>query len=663
MKRNLAAAFLFLCGSSYAADLSLEAVGPAGNAVPITFGMVFAPGEIKGALTARDKNGAVLPLQVDAKARNKDGSLRHAIITTTVARARDGQAINFILAPGAVPQGAPVTRAALPGNFDAVVNLDLGTTRLSASARALLAQTKAETWLEGPLVSEWWVSGPLRDASGRADVHLTARFGLRSYGPGKPLRVEVVVENGWTYVPAPRSVAYAAAIMLGGKQVFSQERIVQQSHTRWRQVFWWDESAESYIRPPLEQLKRARAIPNYAAGIDAPADAMMRFYRAANRGPMGTGVIYPAMPVTGQRQDIGPLPGWTVSYLVGGSAAARELTLSAGDLSGSFPSHYRNEKTGRPTTSEDYPKISTHYNFVGRGPTNLPLPDLAGLAKPYTAEPAHEPSLAFVPYLLTGERYYLEELQFWSQWNSWGTAPEYHGFEKGLIGWDQIRGQGWSLRTMAQAAYITPDGDPIKPVLLRQMKANAAFYDNAYSNNRAANIFHTALRDSDTADSVAPWMDDYLSWAASYAVQLGFDEFTPFARWKAVFPVQRMINSDYCAVMATKYYMLVKDSPRHFIDSWAKLYVANLPKEYRSGPPIACGSPDMTKAFKLNRDGEMMGDSSSPNGYPAQLQPALAAAVDLNAPGAREAWAKFQARPVQPRGGVDPKWNILPWSP
>jgi hypothetical protein len=122
-----------------------------------------------------------------------------------------------------------------------------------------------------------------------------------------------------------------------------------------------------------------------------------------------------------------------------------------------------------------------------------------------------------------------------------------------------------------------------------------------------------------------------------------------------------MLNPDYCYVMATKYYMKVKDSPHHFIANWSDAYFANLPQSVRQGPRIPCGSDEMARAFKL-RPREMMGDASTPEGYPSQLQPALAAAVDAGVPGAGEAWAKFQSRTAQPRGGVDPKWDILPWS-
>ena len=643
-----------------AAALPRVTISGNGRDVPVTFAMVFAPGAVPSGTTlaATDKAGHPLALQVDAKAKNRDGSMRHAVLTVTVPSLDHDATVQLVA--GSTVSGAPVAIGALPPDFDAIITIDLGDTRLTASAREMLARGKPEPWLSGPQVSEWWVAGPFRDAAGKPHPHLSARFGIRSYGPGRPLRIEADIENDWAWAPGPRSYQYAADIRSHGKTVFSASKLVQPAHTRWRQVFWWDDPVAATVRFDIADLKAARAIPNYNSSRDSGLGGLARNFSSKNRGPMGTGIIYPAMPVTGQRPDIGPLPGWSVAWLLSMDDSAAAMMSNAGDLGGSFPAHYRNEKTGRPATTEEFPKISTHYNFVGHGNGNLPLADLAGLPKPYTAEAAHEPSLAFLPYLVTGERYYLEELQFWSQWNAWGTAPEYHGYAKGLIGWDQIRGQGWSLRTLAQAAYITPDADPLKPTLLREMKANADWYDATYTNNPGANIFHTALRASDNADSVAPWMDDYLTWAAGYAVQLGFDEFKPFVRWKGVFAVQRMTNPDYCWVMATKYYMKVMDAPHRFIDSWAKAFTANLPKDIRdSGKQIACGSDEMARAFKI-RAGEMMGDSNSPDGYPAQMQPALAAAVDAGVPGATEAWSRYKSRPVQPRGGIDPKWDILP---
>ena len=37
---------------------------------------------------------------------------------------------------------------------------------------------------------------------------------------------------------------------------------------------------------------------------------------------------------------------------------------------------------------------------------------------------AHQPSIAYVPYLLTGDRYYAEEMAFWANYAMMKTSPE-----------------------------------------------------------------------------------------------------------------------------------------------------------------------------------------------------------------------------------------------
>src|SRR5690348_8816525 len=50
--------------------------------VPATFGQVFKDGDVpKGATLTAALNGKPVILQVDAKATNPDGSLRHAVLT------------------------------------------------------------------------------------------------------------------------------------------------------------------------------------------------------------------------------------------------------------------------------------------------------------------------------------------------------------------------------------------------------------------------------------------------------------------------------------------------------------------------------------------------------------------------------------------------------
>ncbi len=235
--------------------------------VTLTFGAIFARGDLPdgASLEALDRDGRIIALQLDRKATHADRSLRHAVITLALAHLPEGGTVPVTLRRTSVAErsASSITPADLPQNFDVVVELASSGRKLTASARTLLARGKPETWLRGPLVSEWWVAGPFTDAHGVADPHLHVRFGIRCYGTSQPLRIDVIVENTWTYVPHPRTELYDAQISLGGKSVFKKSNIVQPAHTRWRKGFWWGEPVAAYVKQNLAYLKKARAVPNY----------------------------------------------------------------------------------------------------------------------------------------------------------------------------------------------------------------------------------------------------------------------------------------------------------------------------------------------------------------------------------------------------------------
>ncbi|HWH57387.1 MAG TPA: hypothetical protein VN682_07135 [Terriglobales bacterium] len=638
--------------------------------VPVTFGSVFAKGDVPAgsSVVATDDSGNPLTLQVDVKAKHPDGSLRHAVLTVVAPHLGANDNLVVALSRGRNSETSPLGLSALPRNFDASLILKMKDGRtLRASARALLDKGKIERWLSGSQATEWWVSGPLRDASGKADPYLSARFGIRSYGAGRPVRVEVDVENTWTWVPGPRTEFYDAQIIANSKTVFTQAGMAQPSYTRWRKVFWWDQPATVYVEQNLEYLKKARVVPNYAEDVATARDDLERSYQRFEKeehGPLQSGIITGYMPMTGGRGDIAILPAWTVEYLMTMDKRGYEMTVVSGELSGGFHSHYRNTKTDRPVTAEEYPNLSTHSNYVGK-PGNLELPKTDGYKTDLTPQRAHEPSLAFIPYLITGDRYFLEELEFWAQWNTWGTAPEHRGFKLGLVNWDEVRGQAWSMRTLAQAAYIAPDADPQKEVLLRELKNNIDYYDKEYVNNPNANVLHGDFMASKADINFSPWMDDYLTGVMGYIVDLGFESARPFATWKAGFPIQRMINKDYCWVLATTYRIVVQYPDRSLVRNWKDAYRFTFERfaNHKVDPAsVECNSQEMVNLFKLQQVGVMAGGGLTRGGYPSNLQPALAAAVDLNAPGATEAWNKFQAR-TKSKEAMYPNWNILPWPP
>src|SRR5262249_41301455 len=91
----------------------------------------------------------------------------------------------------------------------------------------------------------------------------------------------------------------------------------------------------------------------------------------------------------------------------------------------------------------------------------------------------HIPDVAYVPYLVTGQYYYLEELQFEAAYilgykqGCYGESWERHG-EDGYFNDSESRGNAWSYRTTAYAAFISPDGSAEKTYFEDKLLNNIA---------------------------------------------------------------------------------------------------------------------------------------------------------------------------------------------
>ena len=683
--------------------------------VPLSFGQVFAKGELRPEQRLFAQLGTDrLPLQLDIKARHADGSVRHAVVSTMLRQLDAGASASIALAKdpagGAFQGQGPSPRQLLAQGFDPVLTINLGGRSYTASPAAALLD-RATTWLSGPLVQEWLVSVPLVDSAGAAHPHLAARFAVRWYAELRRARVDVIVENNWAYEPAPQNFLYDVSVTLGGQPVYAKQALQHFVRARWRKSFWWGEEPQLHVRHDTGYLLRTGALPNYDTGLkpsEAGLAALALSWSKAKTGPMDPGLVLPAMPTTGGRPDIGPLPQWAALYLLSMDPRARTATLGIGDLAGSWPIHFRDKATGRPVSLADYPYMT----LLGRpGDTVNPktrkseaFPGCAANAScstaPHNYQPdsAHQPSLSYLPYIVTGDHYHLEELQFWANWNMLRANPYYRDFDKGLLKWDQVRGMAWSLRTLAQAAYITPDADPMKAYFTDRVQHNLAWFDATYASGRpnALGVIDGSGKypgpaiayttPSGPSTGIAPWMDDFFTWAAGYlATGLGYEAARPLALWKAGFPVGRMTAPGYCWIDGAVYAMAVRPSAgAALFTDLAQAYQATMRGVDAKGAPIPlanstgaryldqpCGSLAQAQwRTQLDKDtrtprspwvaGEMTGYSSYTAGYPSNMQPALAAAVDVGAPNAQAAWAQFMARAVKPDYANGPQWVIVP---
>ena len=641
---------------------------------PVTFGQVFAQGDLKAgeSLTGQSANGSTFPLQLDVKATHSDGSVRHAVLSASLPNISASQTITIRLAKTATTvRVATAPSALLAAGFTANVNLTLNGQRYTVSADALLKNGTYKTWLSGPVVNEWLASAPLQDSAGVAHPHLTARFAIRSYTGLNKAKVDVTIENNWAYEPAPQNFTYDAQIVVGGQTVYSQATLTHVNHARWRKEFWWGGTPQLHIKHNTAYLIASKAVPNYDQSVVIPENALTSLannWNGTKIAPMGAGAAEPYMPTTGGRRDIGLLPGWAVSYLLSMDKRAKLVALGTADLAGSWSSHYRDKITDRPVSPIDFPYMTIFGNAIDtvnpatQKAESFPLcATPTGCVTTNVHDTAHQPGFAYLPYLVTGDYYYLEELQFWAMWNSFSSNPDYRENVKGLIISDQVRGQGWSLRTLSEAAYITPDADPLKSQFNYLMSNNLDWYMKSYVNNPATNnlgvLTHSYTFSYDNGTSLAPWMDDFFTSAVGHAIELGFISAKPLLVWKSKFPIERMTGTGTCWIDAAMYSMKLRDTATSpLYTSIGQAYAASHSAGFNA---LACASSAMASALQL-QVGEMIGYSSSGTGFPSNMQPALAYSVDSGRIGGDTAWSIFASRSVKPDYTAGPQFAIVP---
>lgn len=677
-------------------DVNLQNLGTEQTNIPFTFGQVFKQGDLLSneGLAAKLSDGTIIKLQTDIKATHPDGSVRHAIISGILPKldTNQNQNLQLIKAPTEVKSSVPIANLISSG-LDAKITVKVGGVVYTALLSDALKNPNSVNWLSGNIVNEWIASVPLKDSNNNAHSLLRARFGVRWYSSLKQkARIEFIVENDKTFVSAS-NLTYDTKLELAGQTVYEKTGLTHYNHSRWHIYSWWDNQNQPNVNLQLNTryLISTKAVPNYdlsAAPSENNLTDLANLIDSTKVGPMTVGPVLPYMPTTGGRIDIGSLPSWSVMWLESMDLRAKNVMMAAADGSGSWSIHLRDENTDYPIRTDNPTNslISTHQNLDWRGP--LPIPrcvnnDYNNCSSPYSPDTAHEPSLAYLPYMVTGDYYYLEELQFWAAANPLGTDPGNSGLGQGLVRWMQIRGQAWSLRTLGQVAYITPDNHPLKSYFNQQVDNNLNFYYQTYvvGNPNNLGVYDGSGVGSFTVDGAAPWQDDFLTWSFGYLNELGYTKALPIVQWKAKYSVGRMTDPGFCWIMGASYYLKLFDNNGKVFNSFKDFYDNN----YTNSATInfdnisnasttqngvnfssfSCGSQAQADFFSGLAGysypvGTMIGYAGSSMGYPANMQPALAVAVDSGYPNADQAWSKFMSRTSKPDYRPSPQWAILP---
>ncbi len=310
---------------------------------------------------------------------------------------------------------------------------------------------------------------------------------------------------------------YAVTLEIDGRTVLSGATPQHYWSARWR-----------LQTAPRPRVRTAAAL--VQAGLVPAYETVPREERRSKPyQPMGLADLVGYMPTTGERADIGLFPEWVSAFLTSSDADAWQRTLANAEAAATFPWHWRDE-TGQIFNIDRHPDWSIDPRFAPRGKVP-PWPANRTKGAP-TVDDAHQPQLTYVAYLITGDPYYLEELQFQANWHMWSHGSM-HGI--GLVIASQVRGLAWTLRQVALAAGATPDTVPPwllpRDYFLRKLENNRKWFmeQTVDSIDPLAQTFHFPRIIDPTA--VASWQEDFITLVLGQIVRMGFTAWRPVHDW------------------------------------------------------------------------------------------------------------------------------------
>lgn len=505
--------------------------------------------------------------------------------------------------------------------------------------------------LDGAVTREYALAIPFTEVgTGGKHPQLTARLHIRLHEGGSRIRTDMVLENNWAYEPQPGNVMYELSVSQNNKLIHRQEAFTHYHHARWHKVFWAGDAPKIRLRHHMPYFLASRATWNYDTALPIPEHVLAaeadRLAKADTR-PMGPAFVTTYFPGTGGRHDIGPLPRWTALFLVTQDPRAEASMLANADAAAGIPIHYRDAATDQPVSILAHPGLALQ---LGKSSAKDAPPPMRNDATIWSPDTAHQASFAYVPYLVTGDLFYLDEVMFWANWNLAHTVPEYREWSRGLMYSEQVRGQAWGLRSVGEAVRALPDKHPMSAYFKAGLNNNLKWYVDHFPRNSDRSSVSPLgfLELRSMPGSASYWQSDFLALVMGQLAESGDIFAAEYFRWLTRFTVGRFLHEDegYCRPIALNYkYLKVRDESGKPIDNWGKLFRTNWPEIPKCRPDLPLG-----------------GYPESASGFAAYAKAMLAVAVGLDIDGARSAYDWLQANtPSMPAAmAQDPTWAIVP---
>jgi hypothetical protein len=569
---------------------------PLGERV-VSFGQIFPPGRIgpRDVLSVT-LDGVPAQAQMDAKVLNPDGSVRHAVVSARAPMIRSGATVKGtmgVIEPDGVARPSAITAMVPPLSVAIRFQDQPGVLTLDLPTLAREGRPAPTTWLSGPVVREQ----RYRAKAGALDVF----FDVTTPVVG-PARIDVIFHNDAAQNGDIAKAVYGAEMRLDGRLLYQVPNVVHHPYQTWHAVLNADGAPPPRVTPDPRLLIRLGATPHYGAfQPDAGAVAAMHLSAVASAPPLaGTANITPYMPTTGGRADIGPLPAWAVFYLLAPSRQTHEILFANADAAGAVPWHVRDVEHDGPISVEQHPDVWLDYR--GKPEPGVLARKYAPTDEVWSIDDGHQPSLTYLPYLLTGSQYYRDELAMQAGYVLLAVSPGYRRGAEGSVLPAQLRGIAWNLRTLATAAYILPTADPYQAYFEAKLRTNLAEMNRRFVQEgemAAAGELVGYVPGAYDEDHTAPWQDDYLVMVLGWIHAMGFSEARPILAWMTNFVAGRFTNGarGYDPLYGTAYeFYTVDRQSKAPLTTWAAAFKASF--DPSKGPSVtALDQPDWAGGY------------------------------------------------------------------
>ncbi|CDN87329.1 hypothetical protein BN948_01749 [Hydrogenophaga intermedia] len=620
--------------------------------VPVTFGQPFKLTEFDPSTESLYGlvDGSVVPLQFDAVASHKSSTnARLAVISAQIpALAANGTKAMQIWAGDKFTQPSGSFNT---DGWDPVVVATIGGVAWTAAPRAqLLAQIAANTGirLNGPVAKEFRVSVPFKNPSNADHAHLRLHVDVCFYANGS-IYTDFIFENGWLLQASPADLTYSVSCTqgAGGSAIFTQASFTHRHHARWHKEVW--SGAGEQVRPLHNKayFLDSKATWNYNRERSVASGALTTIQNnlsMGGTGPMATGGLTTDMPGTGGRDEIAPIPKWCAMWLLSQDERAWQAMLRNADASATAPVHFRDQTSGLPVDVVSRPNIAVRF---GTSSPSVP----SGSANPtWTPDIAHQGSYCYIPYLVTGRNFYLEEMTFWTAWNIAAVDPSGRGTSQGHMGSEQLRGAAWGFRSILECAFALPDNHAQKTYFRTIANNNIAFFNTNFTvDGDNTYIFKLGgLKGIYNDNEIPGYENDFFMYVASWAIENGetglqatFNNIARYGVGRFTAAVQAL---GFCTSKGAHYWNVSRSGGNPITD-WATYGTAN-----GSGP--TCGTV-------------ANGDGAYPDwaeGYAAVSRGMLGAATNAgHADGAAAyaRWLTFTPN-LAPDFANSPQYDIVP---